>query len=62
MRGIIIRWCSKLKKILGNMLEVGLMESDLFLIGLLIFIAINYKWILGIGIFNWTTLILHNIL
>lgn len=38
------------------------MESDLFLIGLLVFIAINYKYTLGIGIFNWTTLILHNIL
>ena len=44
------------------MVKVGLMESDLFLIGLLIFIANNYKWISGIGIFNWTTLILHNIL
>ena len=46
MRGIIIRWCSKLKKILGNMIKVGLMESDLFLIGLLVFIAINYKYTL----------------
>lgn len=44
------------------MVKVGLMESDLFLIGLLVFIAINYKWISGIDIFNWTTLILHNIL
>lgn len=62
MRGIIIRWCSKVKKILGNMLKVGLMESDLFLIELLVFIANRYKWISGIDIFNWTTLILHNIL
>ena len=62
MRGIIIRWCSKLKKILGNMIKVGLMESGLFLIGLPVFIANSYKWISGIDIFNWTTLILHNIL
>ena len=43
MRGIIIRWCSKLKKILVNMIKVGLMESGLFLIGLPVFIANSYK-------------------
>ncbi len=43
MRGIIIRWCSKLKKILGNMIKVRLMESGLFLIGLPVFIANSYK-------------------
>lgn len=37
-------------------------QEGYFLVGLFIFIAINYKWISGISIFNWTTLILHNIL